>query len=463
MLTSNLERLILLVHLLRSQYKGFKDGDFSLGNLVRSTEGIHLDSGKHWTTGNVERLNEIYDMRTKEMEYERGEIGKSYLSWCHSSSCANSNSDGDTLVSVQIPDPRCKVRKAPKSIVKARSPPNKQVKQEPEEKSFTTCHAPMANMRSNVQIEDECVDLSEGSEPSILADTSSSTEEIAPDVSCPEPILCEARTIGHDLPFSGSPSPTSTRLNSVQDHWTPNPTNLGQDPAIFTHPNPFDPVVTSGQAPRFLPSCEPYRFGPSSMQSVPSKIGRPQYDLESAASQRVANRMRPNETFTRNPPAEPIAQEVESVRHPTFAASSTGLVGAFSTDADYSSWQTGDLWNAQLEPSIRTAGATPDISYLLSTNGSFSSGYGDASFSSGLPLETWNDTPYRRGLDEDLQERLNLQTVRLPQHLPLGMETPSGGIPALANPSSYTTDFGTHSSLGTEHNFDPFSQSQRQR
>ena len=75
MLTCYRERIILLVHLLGSQYKGFKDGDFSLEKLIQGTNSI--EKKKHWTTSHVEKLQEIYRVRAKEMEFERKEIGES--------------------------------------------------------------------------------------------------------------------------------------------------------------------------------------------------------------------------------------------------------------------------------------------------------------------------------------------------------------------------------------------------
>ena len=75
-LISHPERLLLLVHLLRSQNKGFKDGVFTLDKMAKSTKGIHLEYPGRWTTQCVERLKEIYRVRAMEMKYEAGEIGK---------------------------------------------------------------------------------------------------------------------------------------------------------------------------------------------------------------------------------------------------------------------------------------------------------------------------------------------------------------------------------------------------
>lgn len=75
-LTFHLERIVLLTHLIRSQNRGFRDGNFSLERMKKSTKGIHLVYKKNWTAAYVERLEEIYWVRSKEMEFERGEIGQ---------------------------------------------------------------------------------------------------------------------------------------------------------------------------------------------------------------------------------------------------------------------------------------------------------------------------------------------------------------------------------------------------
>ena len=423
-LTSDLERLVLLAHLLRSQSKGFKHGDFSLDKLRKSTDGIHLEYPANWTTESLERLEEIYRVREKEMEFERGECGEFRTSWQRSSRCANTASDADTLVPIQMPKSRCKSRNALKSGVKAASPPSEQVKQEPGETSPTTCNAPVANMGIDVQIKEGEMDVNEGSEPTILADTSSSTEDFAPDASCPEPTLCEAPINQHGLPFFDSPSPQS-HYNSAQESWTPQSANLGpEDPTMFTHPNPSGSIATPSEAQRSLPLHCQYRFGSSSMQSFPSQeFVRRQYDHESTAPQRVANGMCPDRTFTRAPPAWPVAQKVENIRHPMWAASSTGMVGIVGL-------QTDELWRAQMERSMYTAVADPSVSLLPSTNGSFSSGYSEAGPYSGLQLDNWNDgdqnamPQYYQGLNEDLQRGLNLQAANISLYYPSSVNAP---------------------------------------
>ena len=81
-LTSQLERLILLVHLLRSEGKGYTDGDFSLDKLKQATANIHLECGKNWKPEYVDRLKEIYWVRGQEMKFELGEMGEfCSLSW----------------------------------------------------------------------------------------------------------------------------------------------------------------------------------------------------------------------------------------------------------------------------------------------------------------------------------------------------------------------------------------------
>ena len=62
------ERLILLPHLLRSQNKGFTDANFCIDKLERST--------KHLPRELVKFLKQIYQVRRKELAYERGEIGE---------------------------------------------------------------------------------------------------------------------------------------------------------------------------------------------------------------------------------------------------------------------------------------------------------------------------------------------------------------------------------------------------
>ena len=44
--------------------------------MIRSTDSIEKDR-KCWTTTYVEKLQEIYRVRAKEMEFERKEIGES--------------------------------------------------------------------------------------------------------------------------------------------------------------------------------------------------------------------------------------------------------------------------------------------------------------------------------------------------------------------------------------------------
>ena len=355
-----------------------------------------------------------------------------------------------------MPKLRCKARKASQSTIKAATSLNKLAEKEADDECFRAQDAPIpiANMGINAQSEDECVGSSERSEPSIPApaDTLTSAEEIAPDISGAESIKsCKVPTVQRDLPFSALPPATSTRLNCVQDGWVPHQADIGQDPTSSEHPKTFGTVMTAGEAQSFLPSHEDYPSKLSSMESFPSQFRYPQYDHESTAPQRIAHRMHQNDTFN-------IVPKVEIVRRPTFAASSSGLVGAFAMDAQYSSWQTDNLWHARVEPSIYTAVADPTIGLLPSTNGSFSGGYSDAS--SGLPLETWNKTPGHQG---PVQEGLDLQGAATPWHLPLGLRTSSCGSSNMASRSSYNTDFGTPSSLMTESNLGPYFQDQQQR
>ena len=361
-----------------------------------------------------------------------------------------------------MPKLRSKGRRAPPSTTKPATPLNKLAEKEAEDECCRAQHAPIpiANMGVNAQSEDECVGSSEGSEPSIPApaDTFTPAEENAPDVSGPESISCQVPNIQRDLPFSGLPSATSTRLNCVQDGWAQQQADIGKDPISSKHPNAFGTVMTAGEAQSFLPSHKDFPSKSSSMESFPSQVMNPQYDHESTVSQRVAHRMNQNEIFSPDDVVRNIVPKVEIVRRPTFAASSSGLVGAFAIDAQYSSWQTDNIWHAQMEPSIYTAVADPTIGLLPSTNGSFSGGHSDAS--SGPPLETWNKTPRHR---DPVQEGLDLQGATTPWHLPLGLRTSSGGSSNTASRSSYNTDFGTHSSLMTESNFGQYVQDQQQR
>lgn len=117
-LTSHLERLILLIHLLRSQGKGYSDGNFSIKKLRQATAGIHLECGKSWKSEYVDRLEEIYWVREKEMEFERGEIGES-------SSIRRRNPFVLTLRQMQIPWYLSECRNHVAKIAKLRSRPSR--------------------------------------------------------------------------------------------------------------------------------------------------------------------------------------------------------------------------------------------------------------------------------------------------------------------------------------------------
>ena len=460
-LTSHLERLILLIHLLRSQGKGFEDGDFSIDKLKQATAGIHLECKTNWKPESVERLEEIYWVREKEIKFELGEIGEFPSTRGRPPFCINVASDADTLVSVRMPKPRCKNRKASKSSAKVERPSSEQIKREPEEKSSRTCNAPTANMDINLQIEEDDLDPSELSEPSILADRSTSTE-VAPEASSPEPTLCKDGTIQHGLPFSDSLSATDSRHSSVKENWTPQSVNFGQDPIVFTHPNSSGSVATPGEARNAMPLYDQCYVGSSSMQSFhDQEFVRRQFNHESATSQRVANNMRPNQTFTRSLPVRPVARKAENICHQTFSASSTGLAGAFP-DADYPKWHANDLWNPQAESSMYMDVADPKISFLPSTNGSCSSGYSNASCSTGLQVDAWNDgnqgllASYNHGLGENLGQQMNIQTVSNPGYQ---TNTTSGGN--LSNHFMYAAECRTNTSVGTERKFGWSSQDQQ--
>ena len=384
----------------------------------------------------------------------------SFLYSAASPFCINVASDADTLVSVRMPKSRCKNRKVSKSSTKVERPSSEQIKREPEERSrnSTTFNAPTANMNISLQFEEDDLDQSEVSEPTILADTSSSTEEVAPDASCPEPTLCRARTIHHGLPSSDSLSPTDSRHSSVKENWTPQSVNFGQDPTVFKRPSSFGSAATPSEARNAMPSYDQCYVGSSSMDSFPAaEFVRRQFDHESATSQQVANQMRPrpHQVFTRSLPIRPVARKAENVCHQAFSASSSGLAG-------YPSWQPNDLWNAQVESSMYTTLADPNNSFLPSTNGSCSSGYSNASYSTGLQVDTWNDgnqdllASYNPGLDDNLNHQLNLQTVNNP-----GYQTDATSAANLSNHFVYAADCRTNTSVGTERKFGWSSQDQQ--
>ena len=72
---------MVLPHLLQSEGKGYRDGSFCLENLRKSTDGIDRRRGDRWTPSKLERLEEIYRVRGKQMEYERGKIGDYHWTW----------------------------------------------------------------------------------------------------------------------------------------------------------------------------------------------------------------------------------------------------------------------------------------------------------------------------------------------------------------------------------------------
>lgn len=104
----------------------------------------------------------------------------------------------------------------------------------------------------------------------------------------------------------------------------------------------------------------------------------------------------------------------------------------------------------------------PSASLLPSANGSSNGGYSNATYSTGLPLDTWNDgnqglqAPYNHGLGEDLNQNHGLQTVRFPEYQ---TDTSSGGN--LESQFLYTAGYRTNISVGTEHKFSRSSQSQQ--
>ena len=351
-------------------------------------------------------------------------------------------------MTIQMFKHRRKIRGARKSTVKAAKPSGKHAKKGPEQKSPTVYNTSAASMCFDLEMEDESIDLGEGFEPSIHMDTPSSTEEVAPD----EPTLYRARRIQH------------RRRNSVQENWTMQSANLQQTSNISAHPTPDGYVVTRSEPQRSLPLGDQHRFGSSSMQTFPGQVARHHNDYMSTASQRVASH---NRTFAHSPPSRPVAPKVENVRYLGFAASSSGMVGAFPKTDDDASWQIQDRWTPQAASSAYTAAAGSSASPFPSTNTSFGTTYGDARLPTGPQLDTWNNgnqvpfQPSYQSFDADPQQHFGMQTVGLPpydhQEL-LGMHTPSGDIPDLANQSVYSTEFHpSNPSLGLEQTFGPFS------
>ena len=437
-LTSFLERLKLLPHLLQYTNKVSTDANFSLEKMIKSTESIHLDgdSKKHWKPEYLERLKEIYWVRGKEMQYEKEEIGDCHSSWRRFFHCANTASDGDTLVHVHMPKPRGSIRKGRKarnSAAKTVKPSSKRARNEPEQSNKSVRKAPVANMCIDPQSKDGKMGEIETSKPSIHTGSSPLIEEVTPEVSCCETTMCNSNA----STILNSQTREDRRQNSVEENWTMRSTNFRRDPAVST--NPSFPMQTSY-----------------------SQLGCQQNGQ--AAWQQVPIRTRLNESLTRSAPAHPVTPEVENVRYPAFAASSSGLVG-------YPGWQTEEYLNPQGTSSVYTADANPNPSLLPYTYGSFSSDYSYSNPPSGPQFNTWNDesqtvmSPYDQNLDEEQQQRFGTPAVGIPQYSyqRLGMATPSAGNQDLANQSLQHTNFGIrNSSSGTEHSFNPFSRGQRQ-
>lgn len=446
LLTFLSERLVILAHLLQCEDKGYKDGQFYLESLIKSTDGIDRRRGeKLWTPSKLELLEEIYRVRRKQRQYERDEIGDYHWTWWLNSCCADTATDGDTLVSVQMPKPRCKKRKARKSAVKAAKASRKPVREEseePEQRQSSVCTAPVAKMYMDAQLEDEREESRERSETKSRADTTPSTEE----VSCPEQISNRTCTVQRTSPSFDSPGPKDTRHGLAQEDWSQS----------LPFPSPYDSVTTLGEPQMSLP-LRGRDHSYSSMHIYPSRDAR-----------RNENTLTAHPQFVRSPQARPIAAKVETVRYPALAGSSSGLSGVWPTNAGR---QLEDHWSSQAEASMFTDVAEPSASFSASTSGSFSSGYGDANMSSVPQLNSWNGwsqpmmQPHYQSIYENTQRAFGMQTVGTHQY-PYersDVVTPSGSIPyfptsSLNPPNSRTRN----SSSATEHNFGPFTEHQRQ-
>ena len=267
-----------------------------------------------------------------------------------------------------MPKPRGSTRKARKSAAKTSKLSSKRATNEPEQSNSSVRKAPVANMYINPQVKDEKTGQNEMSEPSIHIGSSPVTEEVTPEGSCCETTLCNSNA----STIIDSQSREDRRQNSVEENWTMRSTNFRQDPAVSANPS-------------------------SSMQTAYSQF-RHQQDGQ-AAWQRLPIRTRVNETSTRSGPAHLVTPEVENIRYPAFAASSSGLAG-------YPGWQTEEYLNPQGTSSVYTADADPNPSLLPYTYGSFSSDYNYSNPSSGPQFEAWNDgsqtvmSPYHPSLGE---------------------------------------------------------------
>ena len=424
-LTSLLERLKLLPHILQYTNKHSKDArrSFSLENLIKSTDGIHLDteSKAHWKPEYLERLKEIYWVRGKEMQYQKEEIGECHSRWRQSLPYANTTLDGDTLVLVHMPKPRRNARKTRKSVARTAKSSSKAARNEPEQSSTSVRKAPVANMCINPQTNDGKTGQKETS------------EEVTPEKSSCEPTLCnsKASTNLNSQPLEDG------RQNSVEENWTMRSTNFWQDPTVSTNPS-------------------------SSMQSSNRQVRRQHNDQ--AGWQQVPNRTRLNETFTCSAPAYPVRPEVENIRYSGFVASSSGLAG-------YAGWQNEEYLDPQGMSSVHTAEADANTSFVPYTYGSFTSDYSYGTSSSGPQFNSWNDesqtvmSPYYQSLAEEQRQRFGAPAVSMPQYPSerLSMDTSSAGNQELENQALQQTNFGIrNSSSGTEYKFDPFSGDQRQ-
>ena len=334
---------------------------------------------------------------------------------------------------VHMPKPRGSTRKARKSAAKASKLSSKRATNEPEQSNSSVRKAPVANMYINPQVKDEKTGQNEMSEPSIHIGSSPVTEEVTPEGSCCETTLCNSNA----STTLNSQSREDRRQNSVEENWTMRSTNFRQDPAVSANPS-------------------------SSMQTAYSQF-RHQQDGQ-AAWQRLPIRTRVNETSTRSGPAHLVTPEVENIRYPAFAASSSGLAG-------YPGWQTEEYLNPQGTSSVYTADADPNPSLLPYTYGSFSSDYNYSNPSNGPQFEAWNDgsqtvmSPYHPRLGEEQRQRFGGPAVGIPQYSyqHLGMATPSAGNQDLADQSLHYTNMGIRdASLDTEHKLNPYSHYQRQ-
>ena len=332
-----------------------------------------------------------------------------------------------------------KASKKPKSTVKAAQSTRKLPTKKAEPRSATTSYTPVSDLCIHLRIEDEDVNFIDGSEPGVVAGTSS-TEKVAPDPNRVECTICTTDTSQHELASSDSPRPEgrgnqSVQANGIQENWISQSAELGPGYDIFSGSDPFGHVATPSECRRrFLERPPPLRN--LNHSGSPSTQVFPGQSVRRGSGYGIADQICP---YSGSLPPQPLAPETDSVRFLTFTGSSSGLEGY---PADYSSWQTEEHRNSQPGSSTYAANGDPI-------------GYSNADSSGGLPLctlDAWN--PMAMMCSEALEDRhhnLSLRTLGGPRYQHSGMNNvPLGGIPDPANHSSYPTPFCAEYEFGRD-------------